>query len=361
MRIADLDTPALIIDVDVMQRNLTRAADYARERNLRFRPHTKTHKIPALGRLQLSLGAVGLTVAKTTEADVMVKADPPELLIAYPVVGSAKTKRLARLAERTRLTVSIDSIAVAREISAAAAEAGLKIGVLLEIDAGLQRVGVTPGEALRQLALEVARLPGLEFEGIAFYPGHIKQMDPIANVLLVQVARALQTAICTLARLGMTPRIVSGGSTPALFYSHVLGEMNEIRPGTYIFNDRNTVYAGACNWTDCAASVVTTVVSTSVNNRVILDAGSKTFSSDRTVEPGFGIIVEEPDAYFEKMNEEHGFVDIKRSSKRWRVGEKVRVIPNHICVAMNLQERVYGVRGEDVVEVWEVEARGKLQ
>lgn len=361
MRVSDLDTPALIIDVDVMRRNMQRAANYSRENGLRFRPHTKTHKIPALGRLQIEMGAVGLTVAKTTEAEVMMKAEPPELLVAYPVLGPAKVQRLAELATRTRLTVSLDSIVVARAVSGAAADAGVKIGVLIEIDAGLHRVGVTPGEALRQLALSVASLKGLRFEGLAFYPGHIKHMDPVANVQLTQVERALQNAICTLSHLGMTPNVVSGGSTPALYYSHILRSMNEIRPGTYIFNDRNTVYAGACGWEDCAASVLTTVASTSVKDRVILDAGSKTFSSDRTVEPGFGIIKEAPDAYFEKMNEEHGFVDIKGSTKRWMAGEKVRVIPNHICVAMNLQERVYGVRGDEVVEMWEVEGRGKLQ
>jgi D-serine deaminase-like pyridoxal phosphate-dependent protein len=361
MRIADLDTPALIIDLEVMERNLQRAADYARQHDLRFRPHTKTHKIPALARLQMAMGAVGVTVAKTTEAEVMMKAEPAEILVAYPVLGPAKTKRLAQLAGQTRVSVSIDSIAVARAISVAAAEAGVEIGVLLEIDAGLHRVGVTTGEALRQLALEVTNLKGLRFEGLAFYPGHIKHMDPVASVLLSAVERSLQIAICTLSRLGLKPDVVSGGSTPALYFSHALPSMNEIRPGTYIFNDRNTVYAGACGWADCAASILTTVASTSVPNRVILDAGSKTFSSDRTVEPGFGIIVEAPDACFEKMNEEHGFVDTQRCSKNWRVGEKVRVIPNHICVAMNLQERVYGVRGEEVVEVWEVEARGKLQ
>lgn len=361
MRVADLDTPALLIDVDVMQRNLERAANYARDHNLRFRPHTKTHKIPALAKLQIALGAVGLTVAKTTEADVMLKAKPSELLVAYPVLGVEKTKRLAKLAEQIHLTVSIDSITVARAISSAAVESGVQIGVLLEIDAGLRRVGVTPGEALRQLAIEVSNLKGLRFDGLAFYPGHIKHMDPIASVQLTEVEHALQVAICTLSRVGLTANVVSGGSTPALFASHILRSMNEIRPGTYIFNDRNTVYAGACEWQDCAASILTTVASTSVKDRVILDAGSKTFSSDRTSEEGFGIIVEAPTAHFEKMNEEHGFVDISRSDRRWRVGEKVRVIPNHICVAMNLQERVYGIRGEEVVEVWEVEARGKLQ
>ncbi len=361
MRVADLDTPALIIDLDVMQRNLQRAAEYARSHDLRFRPHTKTHKIPALARLQIEMGAVGLTVAKTTEAEVMMKASPAELLVAYPVLGSAKTQRLAQLAQRTRLTVSIDSIIVARAISAAAANAGVEIGVLLEIDAGLHRVGVTTGEALRQLAIEANSLKGLRFDGLAFYPGHIKNMDPIADLQLTAVERLLQKAIHTIDGLGLKPDIVSGGSTPALYSSHILKSMNEIRPGTYIFNDRNTVYSGACDWADCAASILTTVASTSVADRVILDAGSKTFSSDRTAEPGFGIIQEAPDAYFEKMNEEHGFVDTLKSKKRWQVGERVRVIPNHICVAMNLQERVYGIRGEEVEEIWEVEARGKLQ
>jgi len=361
MKIADLDTPALVIDLDIMQRNLQRAADYAREHNLRLRPHTKTHKIPALGRMQIALGAVGLTVAKSTEAEVMMNAAPAELLIAYPLLGPEKTARVVRLAERTNVSVSVDNFVVARALSVAAAAAGVTIGVLVEIDAGLHRVGVTTGEALRQLALEVAGLPGLRFDGLAFYPGHIKRMDPVATVSLMAVEHCLQEALATLQHAGLQARIVSGGSTPALYSSHLLKSTTEIRPGTYIFNDRNTVFAGACDWSDCAAYIVATVASTSVQDRVILDAGSKTFSSDRTVIDGFGRIMEAPDVLFEKMNEEHGFVDTRGSSRRWKVGEKVRVIPNHICVAVNLQEKVYGCKGEEVVEVWPVEGRGKLQ
>lgn len=361
MRIADLETPALVIDLDIMERNLSRAAEYAQKHNFRFRPHTKTHKIPALAKRQLALGAAGLTVAKTTEAEVMMSAAPEELLIAYPVVGAEKAARIARLAARTNVTVSLDNFVAARAISEAAARAGVEVGVLVEIDAGLHRVGVTTGEALRQLALEAARLPGLRFEGLAFYPGHIKHMDPVATVSLTAVERCLKDAIGTLERAGLHARIVSGGSTPALFQSHLVPSANEIRPGTYIFNDRNTVFSGACEWSDCAAYVLTTVASTSVQDRVILDGGSKTFSSDRTVVAGFGRIVDAPDALFEKMNEEHGFVDTRGSSKKWRVGEKVRVIPNHICVAMNLHEKVYGCRGENVEETWQVEGRGKLQ
>jgi D-serine deaminase-like pyridoxal phosphate-dependent protein len=350
-----------LIDVDRMERNLRRAADYARAHNLRLRPHTKTHKSPALARLQLAMGAAGLTVAKTTEAEVMMRASPADLLVAYPVMGEAKTARLLRLAAETKITVSIDSIPVARSLAAAAKEAGVRIGILIELDAGLHRVGLTAGEALRQLALLVADSPVLRFEGLAFYPGHVKSADPVGAVTLMHVESVLRTAIATLDRLGLQASIVSGGSTPALELSHWLPSMNEIRPGTYIFNDRNTVLSGACTWDDCAATVLTTVVSTSVPGRVILDGGSKTFSSDRAAEPGFGRIVEAPEAFFEKMNEEHGFVDAKASPHKWKVGEKVRVIPNHVCVAVNLHERIYGCRGDQVIERWEVEARGKLQ
>ena len=259
------------------------------------------------------------------------------------------------------MSVSLDNFTAARALSKAASDAGVTIGVLVEIDAGLHRVGVTTGEALRQLALEVAELPGLRLDGIAFYPGHIKRLDPVATVSLTSVERRLREALGTFERAGLQAQIVSGGSTPALFYSHLAPSMNEIRPGTYIFNDRNTVFAGACEWSDCAAYILTTVASTSVADRVILDGGSKTFSSDRTATDGFGRILEAPEALFEKMNEEHGFVDTRGCSRKWRVGEKVRVIPNHICVAMNLHERVYGCKGEEVVETWEVEARGKLQ
>ena len=266
-----------------------------------------------------------------------------------------------RLAAQTDVSVSLDSFVVARALSKAAATAGVTVGVLVEIDAGLHRVGVTTGEALRQLALEVANLPGLRFDGLAFYPGHIKRMDPVATVSLTVLEHCLREAIGTIERAGLQARIVSGGSTPALYYSHLVPATTEIRPGTYIFNDRNTVFSGACEWSDCAAYVLTTVASTSVQDRVILDGGSKTFSSDRTVTEGFGRILEAPDALFEKMNEEHGFVDTRGCSRRWRVGEKVRVIPNHICVAMNLHERVYGCKGDEVVEIWQVEGRGKLQ
>jgi D-serine deaminase-like pyridoxal phosphate-dependent protein len=174
----------------------------------------------------------------------------------------------------------------------------------------------------------------------------------------------LAGAVGDLRRAGLEPRIVSGGSTPALFHSHRLAALNEIRPGTYLFNDRNTVLSGACQLADCAAAILVTVVSTARPGQVIVDGGSKTFSPDRPVmggEPSFGHVVEAPAAVFSKMNEEHGFVDIERAGRSFSVGDKMRVIPNHICVAMNLHEQVYGVRGDLVEQIWKVEGRGKLQ
>jgi D-serine deaminase-like pyridoxal phosphate-dependent protein len=362
MRVAELDTPAILIDLDIMERNLERVAQYARQHDLRLRPHTKTHKIPALGARQLALGAAGLTVAKPTEAEVMLKADPRDLLIAYPVIGAAKMDRLKHVAGRTNVTVSIDSEVAARQLSDAAASAGRRIGVLVEMDVGLRRVGVDPHAGLLALAQMVAKSPGLEFRGVAFYPGHIKGTGEEAERQLREVSELVREALDSLAAAGLQSQIVSGGSTPTLFQSHCVRGMNEIRPGTYIFNDRNTWMSGACSFEDCAATILVTVVSTAVPGRMIIDGGSKTFSSDRCVAAeGFGHLLDCPDAFFEKMNEEHGFFDVTQVDRNWRVGERLRILPNHICVTMNLHEQVYGVRGDEVMEVWKVEGRGKLQ
>jgi D-serine deaminase-like pyridoxal phosphate-dependent protein len=365
MNIYDLDTPAMIVDLDIMERNLQRVAAYARDHQLRLRPHAKTHKSPVLARRQIDLGAVGITVAKTGEAEVMLAAKPQDLLVAYPVIGTQKLQRLTKVAEQTRVTVALDSICAARSLSMAASAAGLSVGVLAEIDVGLHRVGVQPGPELLNLVRGVSELPGLSFEGITFYPGHIRAVEAGLDASVSELSKTVGTAVSCVEDGGFPVRIVSGGSTPALFRSHDVARLNEIRPGTYIFNDRNTVLIGACTFDDCAASVLATVVSTAVKGQVIIDGGSKTFSSDGSMAaadaPGFGHFPDCREAILDRMNEEHGFVDISKSARKWAVGEKIRVIPNHVCVAMNLHEQVYGIRGDTVEEVWRVEARGKLQ
>jgi D-serine deaminase-like pyridoxal phosphate-dependent protein len=363
MHVSELETPALLIDLDIMERNLQKVAGYAREHNLRLRPHTKTHKIPALGRMQIELGAAGLTVAKVGEAQVMLNASPPDLLVAYPVIGQSKLNRLMEVAKQTNITVSLDSIYAAQQLSDAASSAQIEIGVLAEFDVGLGRVGVEPSE-LASLVREISKLPKLRFEGIAFYPGHIKLMDDEGHQAVRKLNVLLDGILRDLNQAGFPARIVSGGSTPALFQSHEIECLNEIRPGTYIFNDRNTVLSGACEPGDCAASILTTVVSTAKLGQMIIDGGSKTFSSDRPItgdEVSFGSILEAPQAVFTRMNEEHGYVDIRETGRDFRVGDRVHVVPNHICVAMNLHECVYGIRGDEVEHVWRVEGRGKLQ
>lgn len=364
MRLSELDTPALVVDLDILDRNLRRVADYARSHDLRLRPHTKTHKSPEMAKRQIALGAAGITVAKVGEAEVMLEADPPDLLVAYPVIGRKKLSRLMEVARQTRITVALDSLFAAQQLSDAAREAQVEIGLLCEVDVGLNRVGVTPGPELIELGQQLVRLPRLRLDGITFYPGHIKSNDEDSDRKIDELSQLIQRIAGDWKRAGLPLKTISGGSTPLLFQSHRVAGLTEIRPGTYIYNDKNTWFNSACAQEDCAASILTTVVSTARPQQMIIDGGSKTFSSDRLVgssEMSFGYVVDAPGAVFHKMNEEHGFVDLRNAEREFSVGDRVRIIPNHICVAVNLQERIYGVRGDEVVESWCVAARGKLQ
>jgi D-serine deaminase-like pyridoxal phosphate-dependent protein len=363
MHVSEIETPALVVDLDVMERNLRRVADYTREHGLRLRPHTKTHKSTMLARRQLALGAAGLTVAKVSEAEVMLGAAPADILVAFPIVGRPKLDRLTHVAKQARVTVSLDSETAAQQLSDAARDAQVEVGVLAEVDAGLGRVGVAPDQAVG-LARAIGKLPHLKFSGIAFYPGHIKDLGEGGRAAMAQLSELLRGLLRDFRSAGIDVGIVSGGSTPTLFHSHEIEGLNEIRPGTYVFSDVNTVRSGAGTLDDCAAAVMATVVSTAKPGQIIIDGGSKTFSSDRVVnseDVTFGYLREAPDARFHKMNEEHGFIDLTRAGRKFAVGDRVHIVPNHICVCVNLHERVYGLRGDTVQQVWEVEARGKLQ
>jgi D-serine deaminase-like pyridoxal phosphate-dependent protein len=294
----------------------------------------------------------------------MLGAEPEDLLLAYPIIGRTKLDRLMEVARRTHVTVALDSSFAAQQLNDAARGAQVRMGVLAEVDVGLGRVGVAPGSPLLQLAQCIDRLPHLTLEGIAFYPGHIKDLDETGLAALAQLSELVGNILAGFRQAGIETRIVSGGSTPTLFHSHEIEGLTEIRPGTYVFNDINTIRSGGCKLEDCAASILATVVSTSRPGHMIIDGGSKTFSSDRLAnssEVTFGHIVEAPGAKFHKMNEEHGYVDLTGAGREFAVGERVHVIPNHICVAVNLHEQVYGLRGDTVEAVWQVDGRGKLQ
>lgn len=364
MLISELETPAVVVDLDVMERNLSRMADYCREHQLLLRPHTKTHKIPELARRQIASGATGITVAKLGEAEVMLDAGITDMFIAYPIVGPTKTRRLAQLAEQARLSVSLDSAEVARGISEAATLQGTKIGILIEMDVGFGRCGLSDEADLVALGRTIAELPGLEFKGLMFFPGHFSVAPDERAAMRIRVNDFLKRTVEDFSRAGLPVSIVSGGSTPTAYEGGLFHGVNEIRPGTYIFNDRNTVAVSACTLEDCALSVIVTVVSTAVRGQAVVDGGSKTFSYDRFQTEdgnGFGIVKEDPAVVIERFSEEHGHLNIQRSERRYRIGDRLSVIPNHVCTTVNMHDEIYGVRGERVEEVWRVEGRGKVR
>ena len=364
MLISELDTPAVIVDLDVMEQNLSQMADYCRRHDLRLRPHTKTHKIPALARKQIESGASGITVAKLDEAEVMIDAGLTDLLVAYPIAGPTKAQRLAALAERATLAVSLDSEETARGISAAVSERGTRVGILVELDVGFGRCGVANYTEALRLAQTVASLPGIEFKGLMFFPGQFGVEPEERAALRQQVNELLDRCREKFASAGLPVKTISGGSTPSRYESEFFHGVNEVRPGTYIFNDRNTVGVSAADLTDCALSVIVTVVSTSVAGHAMIDGGSKTLSSDRYQAEhgrGFGFVKQDPVAEVERLSEEHGHLNIARSDRRYRVGERLAIIPNHVCATVNLHDEIYGVRGEQVETAWRVAGRGKVR
>lgn len=364
MHISELETPAVVIDLDVMDQNLARMAAYCREHKLLLRPHTKSHKIPELAQRQIASGAMGITVAKLGEAGVMLNAGITDILIAYPIVGDEKTTRLAQLAEQASISVALDSEAAARGISAAATRQGSTIGVLVEMDVGFGRCGLGHEADVLALARVITELPGLEFKGLMFFPGHFTVGPDQRAVLREQVNEFLDRTFEVFARAELPLPFVSGGSTPTAYESSLFHGVNEVRPGMYIFNDRTTAAIQAASFSDCALSVAVTVVSTAVSGHAIVDGGSKTFSSDRYQAEdgvGFGLVREDHAAVVERLSEEHGHLNIAHSERRYRVGDRLSIIPNHVCTTLNLHDEVYGVRGEQVETVWRVAGRGKVR
>lgn len=360
MNVSALDTPAALVDVSRMHANLERVASYCRERGLAWRPHVKTHKTPELGAAQIAAGAAGLSVATPREAEAM-SAVTNDILFAYPPVGRAKLERLLRLPERVELTVGLDSLDVLGELGSGAAARGRAVGVLVEIDVGLQRVGVQMPEEAVALAREAERLDGVVYKGVMLYPGHIRSPVEEQGPPLADVSRRLERVLDALVSADLAPAVVSGGSTPTLFRAHELTGLTEVRAGSCIFNDRSLAAIGACRWEDCAYTVLASVVSTAVPGRAVLDSGSKALAREELRGPGagYGVVLDRPEVTVGALSEEHGVLDLSASDWRPRVGDRVRVIPNHVCVSVNLQDRLYGVSGDRVTDIWDVVARGR--
>lgn len=352
-------TPALVVDKQAVLGNIERMAEYAAKHHLRLRPHTKTHKSRQMGQWQCQAGAVGLTVAKAGEAEVMRDATD-DLLVAYPAAGAARLEKLAQLARRSTLRVAADSKPCLEGLQQAAAVAGSTIGVLLDLDVGFHRTGVeTVGEVL-ELARFAAHCPNLRVDGIFCYPGHLMPDSPQEE--WDRIERLVGEAVAAFDSDGFDRRIVSGGSTPTAMLTHRNRWITEFRPGTYIYNDMNEVRLGVATIPQCAATVVATVVSHSGRNHFVVDAGSKTLSSDRcgpAPDSGFGLWPDQPEAKIVRLTEEHGEVVVPDGTPLPTIGSRIQIIPNHICVCVNLQDNFWLWDGS-TAHCMPVDARGKL-
>jgi D-serine deaminase-like pyridoxal phosphate-dependent protein len=357
----EFETPLPVIDLDRAQRNLDRMADYTSAHGLALRPHVKTHKSPLLAAEQMRRGAVGLTCATTREVQVMSDV-ASDLLVMYPPVGNARLQSLFALPTESRLMIALDSVDSVGALALAAREAGRDVRVLVEVDAGMHRVGVAPGDAVTLARAVRDAGPHLDYAGIAFYPGHVRSHLREQGEQLATVSRLLESALALLVRAGLEPLIVSGGSTPAAWRMHELTGLTEVRPGTYIFNDRITAELGACAWEDCALTVLATVISTSVAGQAVVDAGTKALGREPLasgVDGGYGALLEDPSIIVRSMSEEHGILDLRRTGWRPRVGDRIRLVPNHACIVVHLNDALAGVRGERLEGVIPVAARGR--
>jgi len=363
MHCRELPTPAVIIDLDVVEQNLDRMAAYCRSHDLNLRPHTKTHKTLEVARMQLERGSMGLAVAKVGEAEVMAQSGTKQMLVAHPIFGQEQLERLCRIARGIDVLIAVDSEETVKAISRAAVQHGCTLGILVEFDAGFRRCGLPPGPDCTRLAYAIEKLPGISMRGLMTYFGNIWGTEEERRVQVVAAASAVEQALEAFQSACIPLEIVSGGSTPAAPFSHQIPGLTEIRPGTYVFNDMNTYYQGACRLVDCAVRVVTTVISTAIEGQAVIDAGSKTLSQDTLGSgpmKGYGYIVEEPSVPLFRLNEEHGYLDVSQA-RRFQIGEILTIIPNHVCTCVNMHDEVFITRSEQVIGSWKVAARGKIR
>jgi D-serine deaminase-like pyridoxal phosphate-dependent protein len=345
-------TPCAVIDMDRVERNIARIQKACDEAGIANRPHIKTHKNPTLAKAQIKAGARGITCQKLGEAEIMANAGIDNILISYTLLGEEKMARLGALQQKASMTVAADNSTVVAGLPRAAAASGRPLPVVVECDTGRKRAGVeTPAEAIA-LAREIAASPGLQFAGFMLYP---------TETGWAEAQKFYDEALAGVRAHGLEATIVSTGGTPNLKNLGKLRGGTEHRFGTYVYNDRMQVAAGVATWDDCALHIYSTVVSRAAPERGILDAGSKTLTSDTGGLDGHGLILEHPEARIARFAEEHGFLDLSRSNTRPNVGDVVRIVPNHVCVVVNMMDEVVMVRGDEIIGTLPVAARGKLR
>jgi D-serine deaminase-like pyridoxal phosphate-dependent protein len=362
--VGDLDTPVPLVEVGRLERNLARMAGRIAATGVGHLPHTKTHKTREIAERQLAHGASGLTVAKLGEAEAMVDAGFDDLLIAYPLVGEAKMRRLAALLDRARIRFTVESADGARAASDALAAAGRTCGVLIEVEAGSGRTGVATIPDVVELAGLVDSLPALALDGVmAFGAGYVEGEDAQRRTGHAEggVAASAAEAIAA-AGLGPVP-IVTAGSTPTSPYVAEVPGVTHVRAGNYVYHDLMQVHLGVATLDDCALTILATVVSHPGSRRYVVDAGLKTLAGENYGWGTYGRILEQPDVVISWAAEEHGVIDLADGvpDPGWRIGERVRIVPDHACGVSNMHDEVIAVDGETVVDTWRVISRGRVR
>lgn len=351
-------SPSLVVDRDVLDRNLSAMADHARQAGVALRPHAKTHKCPAIARRQLAAGARGLTVATLGEAEVFAAAGVEDLFVAYPLwAGDDAGPRLDALAGRARLSVGADSLAGISRLRRAVRHPDA-LRVLVEVDCGLHRTGVPPGGAA-PVALG-ALDAGFALGGVFTFPGHA-YAPGARDAAVADEARALAEAAGSLRSAGLGCTTLSGGSTPTAAATGA-GVVTELRPGVYALNDAQQVVLGTCTPDDVALCALGTVVSAPADGRVVLDAGAKVLGADRPAwMPHHGLVLDRPGARVTGLWEHHAVLDVSGTPAPARpaVGDRVAVAPNHVCAAVNLATDLWVASAGALVDRWEVAAAGR--
>lgn len=345
---SEIDTPAVLVDLDIAEANIERFQAHCDAHGLQLRPHIKTHKLPRLARCQIEAGAAGITCQKISEAEAMIsEGGVDDVLLTYNIVGKTKLDRLRQLAGRVRLSVVCDNPEVARGLSDVFRDAPEPLDVLVECDTGAGRCGVMTPRAAADLADVLSGLPGLQFAGLMTYPPVGREAD---------VQDWLTRATAEIEGRGHKVGVISNGGTPGMWQAQDVPAATEYRTGTYVYNDRSLQARGICGWEDCALTVLATVVSVPAPDRAIIDAGSKVLTSDLLGLEGFGHVLERPDISVEALSEEHG--TLRAEAIGLKVGDRVRIVPNHACVVTNMLDRVELVRGEQHHAPAPVAARG---
>lgn len=366
--LAEIDTPALIIDLDAFERNLDTMAAAASQLGVRLRPHAKTHKSPIIAAKQIARGAVGLCCQKVAEAEILVAGGVSDVLVSNEVVGMRKLERLASLARHARISVCVDDAAVVEQLAQAAEKAGSQIEVLVEIDVGAGRCGVRPGPAAAILARQVAGARFLSFGGLQAYHGaaqHLRTPEE-RRAAIAGAANATKETLRALEDAGLQCRTIGGAGTGTFELEGASGIWNELQAGSYIFMDADyarNVTEGARNAHvfEHALFVLATVMSTGAGERAVIDAGHKALSNDS----GFPSVLGRPDLRYHRPSDEHGLLDFDDASSRLAIGDRVTLIPGHCDPTVNLYDWYVGVRGfgtpdARVEALWPVAARGAV-